>query len=303
MLTEQAPAKINLSLDVLRRRPDGYHDLLMVMQTISLMDTLTLDALPGSELVLTSNEPALPLGAHNLAFQAVTLFYEKIGRDRPGLKIHIDKQIPMGAGLGGGSADAAATLRLLNRWENAELSEDALCQMAEVLGSDVPFCVGGGTRLAGGRGEKLLNLPPLPDCFVVVCQPDFSLSTKEVFAHFDFQTASHSESGRQTDCTACCPAPRTEALLLALIAGDVSGVAASLGNRLFAFLPHGKEVIGRLCTQLRDGGALGATMTGSGSAAFGLFDSEACAQNTVKRLQAQGVRVWLAQPVSNSLTN
>ena len=181
----QAFAKLNLTLDILGKREDGYHDLRMVMQSITLADTLTLEENRGEGLRVSANLRFLPTGEKNLAAAAALRFWEALGREPEDLDIRIEKRIPVCAGMAGGSSDAAAVLRALNQRSGEPFSPKELARLGERVGSDVPYCVLGGTALAEGRGEILTPLPPLPACWVVVCKPDFPVSTPELFAQAD----------------------------------------------------------------------------------------------------------------------
>ena len=181
----QAFAKLNLTLDVLGKRPDGYHDLRMVMQSITLCDTLTLTSNQGQGLRVSTDLHFLPTGEKNLAAIAARRFWEALGCPAEDLDICIRKRIPVCAGMAGGSTDAAAVLRALNQRAGSPLTPAELARVGEQVGSDVPYCVLGGTALAEGRGERLTPLPALPRCWVVVCKPEFAISTPELFARID----------------------------------------------------------------------------------------------------------------------
>ena len=181
-ITIQAPAKLNLTLDVLGRRADGYHDLKMVMQSITLADRLTLRPGQTPGIQVSSSFHFLPTGEKNLAGKAAVCFYQALGRPARDLDIAITKHVPVCAGMAGGSSDAAAVLRALNQLEGSPFSPEELAHVGEGVGSDVPYCVLGCTALAQGRGEVLTPLSPLPHCWVVACKPDFPVSTPELFA-------------------------------------------------------------------------------------------------------------------------
>ena len=278
-----APAKLNLTLDVLGKRPDGYHDLKMVMQSITLGDTLTLE--PGGEGVRVQTDlHFLPTGPKNLAAAAALRFYETLGRPVPGLEISIRKRIPVCAGMAGGSTDAAAVLRSLNEKEGNPFSMEELARVGEGVGSDVPYCVLGGTALAEGRGEMLTPLPPLPRCWVAVCKPDFPVSTPELFARID---------GMRVRCR-----PDTAGLLAALAAGDLPGVARRMYNVFEEVLPERQEVrVAEIKHTLIQCGALGATMSGTGPTAFGLFQRKELAEEACALLSEQNRDTFLAETV------
>ena len=261
----QAFAKLNLTLDILGKREDGYHDLRMVMQSITLADTLTLEENQGEGLRVSANLRFLPTGEKNLAAAAALRFWEALGREPENLDIRIEKRIPVCAGMAGGSSDAAAVLRALNQRAGEPFSPKELARLGERGGSDVPYCVLGGTALAEGRGEVLTPLPPLPRCWVVACKPDFPISTPELFA--------------QADRVKLRRRPDTAGLVAALEAGDLGGVARRMYNVFEDVLPARLYTrVAEIKNILIQCGALGANMSGSGPTAFGLFDRLEAAQ-------------------------
>lgn len=279
-----AYAKLNLTLDVLDRRPDGYHDMKMVMQSIGLTDRITMEPNEKGEVRSRSNLPYLPMGDKNLASAAVWTFYRSLKRPVSGWNITLDKSIPVCAGMAGGSSDAAAVLRALNRAEGEPYTAEELARVGEQIGSDVPYCVLGGTALAEGRGEVLTPLPALPRCWVVVCKPDFSVSTPELF--------------RAIDSVRLRRRPDTAGVLQALDQGDLEGVARRMYNVFEDALPA------RLYSRVQDlkklliqQGALGANMSGTGSATFGLFREEQTAQQAAQILREQCADVYVCQTV------
>ena len=265
ILTALAHAKLNLTLDVLGRRSDGYHDLRMVMTSVALADVITLETGTGDGVRASANLGFLPTGEKNLAASALLRFQEATGRDLGGAHISLEKHIPVCAGMGGGSSDAAAVLRALNDCTGAGLSLPELARVGEAVGSDVPYCVLGGTALAEGRGEVLTPLAPLPRCTVVVCKPNFSISTPELFA--------------QADRVKLRRRPDTAGLVAALEAGDLGGVARRMYNVFEDVLPARLYTrVAEIKNDLIQCGALGANMSGSGPTAFGLFDRLEAAQ-------------------------
>lgn len=261
----QAFAKLNLTLDILGKREDGYHDLRMVMQSITLADTLTLEENQGEGLRVSANLRFLPTGEKNLAAAAALRFWEALGREPEDLDIRIEKRIPVCAGMAGGSSDAAAVLRALNQRAGDPFSPKELARLGERVGSDVPYCVLGGTALAEGRGEVLTPLAPLPRCWVVACKPDFPISTPELFAQADRVKLRHR--------------PDTAGLVAALEAGDLGGVARRMYNVFEDVLPARLYTrVAEIKNDLIQCGALGANMSGSGPTAFGLFDRLEAAQ-------------------------
>ena len=279
-----AYAKLNLTLDVLDRRPDGYHDMKMVMQSIGLTDRITMERSEKGEVRSRSNLSYLPMGDKNLASAAVWTFYRSLKRPVSGWNITLEKSIPVCAGMAGGSSDAAAVLRALNRAEGEPYTAEELARVGEQIGSDVPYCVLGGTALAEGRGEVLTPLPALPRCWVVVCKPDFSVSTPELF--------------RAIDSVRLRRRPDTAGVLQALDQGDLEGVARRMYNVFEDALPARlySRVQG-LKKLLIQQGALGANMSGTGSATFGLFREEQTARQAAQILREQCADVYVCQTV------
>lgn len=280
----QARAKLNLTLDVLAKRPDGYHDMKMVMQSIELADTLVLDKRPDGEIRVCSNFAFLPTGEKNLAAKAALAFYRALDREACGLDIVLTKRVPVCAGMAGGSSDAAAVLRALNEMEGEPFGQPELARVGEAVGSDVPYCVLGCTALAEGRGEVLTPLPPLPKCWVVVCKPEFSISTPELFARIDSCKVRHR--------------PDTDGVLAALEAGDLAGVARRMYNVFEDAMPERQMArVAGIKSTLIHAGALGAAMSGTGPTAFGLFDREEAARDAYDRLSQQYRETFLTQTV------
>ena len=215
-LYEGAFAKLNLTLDVLGKREDGYHDLQSVMQGISIRDDIEIDIGTGKPWKLLCTVEDIPTDENNLAWKAAKVYCDTLHKDPEGLEIRINKRIPSGAGLGGGSADAAAVLRALNRHYGEPLSVMALAELGAEIGSDVPFCVLCGTAMVEGRGERLRKLPDMPDCVFVICKPDFSVSTPELY--------------QKIDTVAIADRPDNRAMETALLAGDLGRVAENICN-------------------------------------------------------------------------
>ena len=279
-LAEPAYAKINLTLDITGRREDGYHTLRSVLQSISLCDRVFLFSAESGTVTVECDAADVPCGAENTVLRAAGAFFRRSGVCG-GARFKIQKRIPRRAGLGGGSTDAAAALRLLNRFFGARLSARELRKIGLEAGADVPFCVEGGAALAEGVGELLRPLPGLPPCALVICKPEAGVPTAEAYAAFD-------RSGRPGDVF-------TGAMLQALRAGALSAVASRLGNAFESVcgLPEVRGVRDRLLAC----GALGACMTGSGSAVFGLFDSECRASRCANALRAEYPVCFLCRPV------
>lgn len=282
--TIQAPAKLNLTLDVLGRREDGYHDLKMVMQSITLADRLTLRPGRAPGIQVSSSLHFLPTGEKNLAGKAAVCFYQALGRPARDLDISITKHVPVCAGMAGGSSDAAAVLRALNRLEGDPFSPEELAHVGEAVGSDVPYCVLGCTALAQGRGEVLTPLSPLPHCWVVACKPDFPVSTPELFARIDSCRIRRR--------------PDADGLMAALEQGDLMEVARRMYNVFEDVLPERQLArVADIKNTLIQQGALGANMSGTGPTAFGLFSSQSQAQAAYDVLKQRYQEVFLAETV------
>ena len=277
-----ANAKINLTLDILRRREDGYHDLQMVMQSVTLADKLTVTPAQGAEGQAVSDLRFLPTGSKNLAQTAAAVFRAATGLGGE-VDVSIQKHVPVCAGLAGGSADAAAVLRAMNQLTGAGLPTEKLAEMGAKAGSDVPFCVLGGTALAEGRGERLTPLPLLPPCHIVICKPPFSVSTPQLFGRVNVRKIVRR--------------PDTAGVIAALEAGDLAGVARRMYNVFEDVLePRRYGEIASIKAALIDCGALGASMSGSGPSVFGLFDSEHDACSALARLEESYRDVFLCAP-------
>ena len=258
-LYEGALAKVNLTLDVLGRRNDGYHDLRSVMQTVSIRDDVEIDIGTGKPWTLICDKEGIPQDETNLAWKAAKVFCETAKVDPNGIAIRITKRIPAQAGLGGGSADAGAVLRALNRHFGEPFSVYALCEIGSLVGSDVPFCTLCGTAMAEGRGERLRRLPDIPECFFVVCKPDFSVSTPELY--------------RVLDETAIASRPDNRAMENAILAGDLGAIAENLCNVFDPVVTAKHLELNDIKSIMNTYGAVGTQMTGSGSAVFGIFES------------------------------
>ena len=269
-ISEKAYAKINISLDVTGRRADGYHEMLMVMQSVTLCDDISIQLCHNAKSSAECNLHFVPGDERNLAVRAANRFFERAGIENVGAHISIKKNIPVGAGMAGGSTDAAAVIRGLNRLTGAGLSGKELHELAAEIGSDVAFCISGGTQLASGRGEILSALPSLPDCSIVICKPEFSISTPELF--------------RKLDSVKLRCHPDTAGICAALERGDLGGIVRRMYN-VFEDVPDRRHAaISDIKSVLLDNGALGAVMTGTGSAVFGIFDDDATARKACEKL-------------------
>ena len=282
-ITEKAYAKLNLSLDVTGRRADGYHDLAMLMQTVSLCDELRLRFRDDGQVRANSNLRYIPGDERNLAVRAALRYLEAAGESGQGLQIDLRKEIPVGAGMGGGSADAAAVLRGLNRLYGDRLDRRELETLAQQIGSDVAFCVAGGTALAEGRGEILTELAPMPDCWFVICKPNFSISTPELY--------------KKLDTAPVRIHPDTAGLLAAVAAGDLKALCRRMYNVFEEIGDRRLQTVREIKGRLLDHRALGAMMTGTGSAVFGVFEEEACARAACEALRREVKFCCTAKPV------
>ena len=283
-LTSPAYAKINLTLDVLGKRPDGYHDLSMVMQSVSLADQVIIRETGEEGFTLKTDLGFLPGADKNIAGVAARAFARHTGADLSGLEIELQKHIPVCAGTAGGSSDGAAVLRGLNRWFSCGLSLRHLAEIGEEVGSDVPYCVLGCTALAEGRGEKLTCLPALPDCHIVLCKPGFSVSTPELFRRIDeLKLRFH---------------PDTAGVLAALEEGDLAGVSRRMFNVFEEALPaQRRAVVEEIKSTLLSRGALGACMSGTGPTVFGIFDNAESARSVADELKQSYVETFLTKNV------
>lgn len=280
----KACAKINLALDVLHKRDDGYHEVAMIMQSITLADELTLTNSPDG-ITLSVDTPNLAADKSNLAYRAAALIRSEVGINA-GIHIRLVKKIPMAAGLAGGSADAAAVLCGLNQLWDLRLTMSELEKLAADLGSDVPFCLHGGTMLATGRGEKLSPLPDLPECYVVLAKPPVDVSTAWVYGHYQAQRiATH---------------PDLEGMKESLKRKELKVVAAKLGNVLESVTIPAYPCIADLKTCMLENGAMNSLMSGSGPTVFGLVEGRRQAEYVAAQLTKQhDAHVVIARSVQN----
>ncbi|MDO4540603.1 MAG: 4-(cytidine 5'-diphospho)-2-C-methyl-D-erythritol kinase [Syntrophomonadaceae bacterium] len=277
----EAPAKINLLLDVKGRRPDGYHELETVMHQIDLTDSLCLRRVSGRSVTLDCDAADLPVDDRNIATRAARLMYDRFSLTG-GLEMALTKRIPVGAGLAGGSSDAAAVLKGINELYRLGLSTPELCRLGEELGSDVPFCVLGKTALARGRGEQLTPLGNMPEMVFLLVKPPFSLSTAEIFGAYDAARVG--------------ARPKLQAFLRRLEEGCGSlEIADALCNVLEVVSIEIKPEIKSLKHLCIEQGALGALMSGSGPTVFAIFDGMTSAQAAYERLRPTGLDLWLAR--------
>ncbi len=283
-------AKINLHLDITGRRDDGYHNVETVMQSISLADTVTVSACEDQEITVCCDKLGVPTGDRNLAVRAARLYMESVGVRR-GLHIDIQKNIPLAAGMAGGSADAAAVLRAVNRLCGEPLDREALCTIGARLGADVPFCIVGGSSYADGRGDCLHEFPSMPDCYLVAACGGEGVSTPWAYGLID-RTYSNFDGTCYTPHT-------TDALRHAVQEGDLRALAARMYNVFEAPILAERPVAASIRQAMLSGGALGAMMSGSGPSVFGIFDDEARATAVTETLVERGYFAAVCRPVAS----
>ena len=266
---EKAPAKINLALDVLFKRPDGYHEVEMIMTTVDLADRIELKEIEKDTIQIVSHSRFVPDDHRNLAYQAAHIIKKRFNVTK-GVSISIEKNIPVAAGLAGGSSDAAATLRGLNRLWELGLSLDELAEIGAEIGSDVSFCVYGGTALANGRGEKITHLPTPPKCWVILAKPTIGVSTADVYKRLQLSNVNH---------------PDVNGMIDAIEKNDYSRVCTGLGNVLEdVTLPLYPEVA-NIKEHMKAFGADAVLMSGSGPTVFGLVEHESRVQRIYNGLR------------------
>ncbi len=281
-ITINAPAKINLWLDIVDRRPDGYHNIESVMQSVSLYDTLTFEKAGAIEL--TCSEPSLDCGESNLCYRAAKLFFGELGL-QGGARIHVEKRIPIAAGLAGGSTDAAATLIGLDKLYGVGLSTDRLCELGARLGADVPFCVRKGICVTKGVGDILSPCPRLPKCYIIIAKTGEGVSTPLAYRTLDEM---YDFTSRVVD---------VGSFTAVLETGDINLIAKSMTN-IFesAILPIRKDTQ-RLKEYMLECGALHSMMSGSGPSVFGVFDSPCNAEKAKQALLDKGIDAHLCEPI------
>ena len=250
-------SKVNLGLDVLRRRDDGYHEVRMIMQTLRLCDELYFEETQKNEIRIVCNSENLECDENNLIYKAARLIMDEAGIDR-GLDIRLKKNIPIAAGMAGGSSDAAATLVALNKMFGIDFDIAKLKEIGVKIGADVPYCIEGGTQLSEGIGEKLTRLKDAPQCFVVVAKPHIGVSTKYVYENLHVETIKTH--------------PNIDAMLKGIDAGDLIEISSHMENILENVTEKKYPVIAMLKSKLKSMGALNSLMSGSGPTVFALFD-------------------------------
>ncbi|HKM33765.1 MAG TPA: 4-(cytidine 5'-diphospho)-2-C-methyl-D-erythritol kinase [Lachnospiraceae bacterium] len=279
----KAYAKVNLALDVVRRLENGYHEVKMIMQSVGIYDTISLQKTEQG-IWLTSDSKEVPLNENNLIYKAARLMQETYGI-KQGVAIHLVKRIPVSAGMAGGSTDAAAVLRGMNELFHLKQPKEKLMAQGAKLGADVPYCVLGGTALACGIGEQLTALPNMPDCFILVAKPDLSVSTRYVYENLNL-------AGLRSH-------PDMEGMVTAIQEGSLHGIIDRMSNVLESVTEKEYSVITRIKQFMKENGALMALMSGSGPTVFGIYDSEGEAQLAKEKLSGYHLakQIFVTKPV------
>lgn len=286
-MEERAFAKLNLTLDILRKREDGFHDLRMVMQNVALHDQISLEERSGEGITLRTKAAYLPTDENNIAVKAAKAFAWEATLELPGLDLGIHKRLPVCAGMAGGSSDGAAVLRMLRRQYRPDMGREELERIAALVGSDVPFCVRGGAALAEGRGERLRDLPGLPDCAILLCKPDFPISTPELFGLVRVKKLRFH--------------PDTAGMLRALEGGDLEEICRYVYNVFEDVLPKKYQRVWEIKRQMLELDALTAAMTGSGPTVFGIFPEEKAAREAAQVLEREYHQVYVTRPWNEKL--
>lgn len=272
-ISMKAYAKINLGLDVVRRLENGYHEVKMIMQTVGIYDELTFQR-QESGICITTDSGELPTNEDNLIYKAARLLMDKY-QVQEGVRIHLQKNIPIAAGMAGGSTDAAATFKGINELFGLGASEDELKELAVKVGADVPYCIMGGTALAEGIGEKLTRLPNAPECILLVAKPDINVSTKFVYEHLDAAGVAHH--------------PDIDGMITAIEEQDLAGVVNRLENVLETVTVPAYPIIATIKNKMLEMGAEGSLMSGSGPTVFGIFTDEGKAREAYEYIKSEGL--------------
>ncbi|NLM42487.1 MAG: 4-(cytidine 5'-diphospho)-2-C-methyl-D-erythritol kinase [Clostridiales bacterium] len=281
--TEKAPAKINLAIDVLRKRSDGFHEVKMIMQSIALFDIISLRPVLDGRIVVTSNSKEIPIDSNNIAYKTAAYLKHRYNV-KAGVEIYIEKNIPVSAGLAGGSTDAAAVLKLLDKAWKLKLSKSELLDIAKKLGSDIPFCITGGTALAEGIGEKLTTIKPMPECFILLAKPDIEISTKEVYEAIDQENITKR--------------PDIDAIIEAIEAQDLATMGKELCNVLEYVTIKKCPIISDIKDKLIEYGALGSVMSGSGPTVLGIFQDQSLAYEAYDHIKSMVNEIFVVKPLS-----
>ena len=288
MITRKAYAKINLGLDVIGRRDDGYHLVRMIMQSIDLFDELSFTKRDDDKIVIETSDPRIPTDEHNLIWKAADQLRTHCNVKDKGVTIHLDKHIPMAAGMAGGSTDAAATYIALNELWELSLDVEELCALAVKKGADIPYCIKGGTALSEGIGEELTRLRDMPSCHIVIAKPQLDVSTAWAYTTLDSAPIENH--------------PDIDGMQAAIENGDLKTITEKLGNVLEPITSGKYPVIEEIRQILLANGAMGARMSGSGPTVFGIFQNKDLvnAENAVKELRSRGItpELFLTRPLT-----
>jgi 4-diphosphocytidyl-2-C-methyl-D-erythritol kinase len=279
----KAYAKINLMLDIVATRTDGYHDLFMIMQSVGVYDTVTVEKNKSKKISITCNIDDIPLDEKNIAYKAADAFFKANKIKNTGINIDIVKRIPHAAGLAGGSADGAAVIVALNKLYNTNLTDDELCKIGVKIGADVPFCITGGTLLSQGIGDVLNKVKPLRKCYILLAKPDFGVNTAYAYHQFD-------ECGK-------VHTPDKFGMLCAMQSRDLEQICSKMENVFEQFI----EVPNRIDIKqiMRDNGAIGVCMSGSGPTIFGIFNDKTQAQKAAESLKDYAKDICICTPVNS----
>ncbi|MCM1285260.1 MAG: 4-(cytidine 5'-diphospho)-2-C-methyl-D-erythritol kinase [Acetobacter sp.] len=278
----KAFAKINLMLDIVSTRTDGYHDLFMIMQSIGIYDTITVTQTKSRKITITCNINDIPLDEHNIAYKAADAFFKAVKTKNKGINIDIIKRIPHAAGLAGGSADGAGVLVALNQLCGTGLTDDELCDIGVKIGADVPFCIKGGTLLAQGIGDVLNKVKPLRKCYILIAKPNCSVNTANAYKQFD-------ECGK-------VHTPDKFGMLCAMQGRDLADISSRMENVFEQFIAVDNKV--EIKNIMRKNGSLGVCMSGSGPTVFGIFDDKEKAVNASLQLKKLAKDIAVTTPVS-----
>lgn len=281
----KAAAKINLMLDILKRLDNGYHSLFMIMQSVDLFDVITVNRNNQNKIIIECNKDGVPCNEKNIAYKCAMKFFEYCNIDDIGITIEIEKNIPMAAGVAGGSADGAAVIYCLNKIFNTNLSQKELCEIGNKVGADIPFSLTGGTAVTLGTGNVIASVKDLPECYIVLCKPEQDVSTPEAYAQFDsLGRVRHLDRISMIDAVSNADYEK-----ICTLCGNVFEQAVEVPKR-----PHIKGI-------MRKSGADACCMSGSGPTVFGLFSDESKANDCYNKLKSKYNQVYICKPVNNGI--
>ena len=281
----KAAAKINLMLDILKRLDNGYHSLFMIMQSVDLFDVITVNRNNQNKIIIECNKDGVPCNEKNIAYKCAMKFFEYCNIDDIGITIVIEKNIPMAAGVAGGSADGAAVIYCLNKIFNTNLSQKELCEIGNKVGADIPFSLTGGTAVTLGTGNVIASVKDLPECYIVLCKPEQDVSTPEAYAQFDsLGRVRHLDRVSMIDAVSNADYEK-----ICTLCGNVFEQAVEVPKR-----PHIKGI-------MRKSGADACCMSGSGPTVFGLFSDESKANDCYNKLKSKYNQVYICKPVNNGI--